>query len=39
MSQIATSAVASLTAIGVLETEIPLLVQAAISMLLYPAPL
>jgi len=39
MSQMATSAVASLTAIGVLDTDIPLFVQAATSMLLYPAPL
>ena len=36
---IATSAVASLTAIGVLDTCIPLLLHAATSMLLYPAPL
>jgi hypothetical protein len=39
ISQMATSAVASSTAIGVLDTAIPRLVQAATSMLLYPAPL
>jgi hypothetical protein len=39
ISQMATSAVASSTAIGVLDTEMPRFVHAATSMLLYPAPL